>query len=360
MRADDLCAPLPDGPGAGPDLGLGAEFETIARWREQEDTALGPGDGRGTPRQADWEAVQRETASLLRTRSKDLRLAGWWAEATAWREGLAGLADGMELMAALCERWWATLHPRPEAGDPEPRAAAMRWWLARSTRLVSTAPVLQVGRRTLGLADIERARRSAAAAAEGVDAMLMQAVHEAMRGTGAGGLSARVAALRRTLAALDRLQACSDAGLAQASPSFDGARDALERAADTLARLARDCGLAPQPVPPAAQQAGDASHLAPAGGEPQALRRPAAAAGHEIGPTGAPIGRDEAIAQLRRIAEFLRRTEPHNPAAYLADKAARWAGLALHAWLREVVADEQALSRLETTLGVARDTEPGH
>lgn len=358
MRADDLCAPLPDDAGAGPDLGLGAEFEAIARWREQQDGALGPGDGRGPARQADWEAVQRETALLLRTRSKDLRLAGWWAEATTWREGLSGLADGMELMAALCERWWATLNPRPEGGDAEPRAAAMRWWLARSTRLVSSAPVLQLGRRTLGLAEIERARRGAASAAEGVDAALMQAVHEALHDAGAAGVSARAAALRRTLAALDRLQACSDAGLEQASPSFDGARDALERARDTLARLGRDCGLVAEPTLAEAQQADDDGLMAPERVGPRASRLPPEATAG-VGAPGAPIGRDEAIAQLRRIAEFLRRTEPHNPAAYLADKAARWAGLALHAWLREVLADPQALAQLETTLGVARDAEPG-
>jgi type VI secretion system protein ImpA len=62
--------------------------------------------------------------------------------------------------------------------------------------------------------------------------------------------------------------------------------------------------------------------------------------------------RDQALAQLRQVAEFFRRTEPHSPVAYLAEKAARWGEQPLHAWLRSVIKDDASLARLEDLLGI--------
>ncbi|MEG0044232.1 MAG: hypothetical protein RR763_21405, partial [Massilia sp.] len=62
--------------------------------------------------------------------------------------------------------------------------------------------------------------------------------------------------------------------------------------------------------------------------------------------------RDQALAQLRQVADFFRRTEPHSPVAYLAEKAARWGEQPLHTWLRSVIKDEVSLARLEDLLGI--------
>ena len=45
--------------------------------------------------------------------------------------------------------------------------------------------------------------------------------------------------------------------------------------------------------------------------------------------------------------EFFRRTEPHSPVAYLADKAASWGEMPLHVWLKRVIKDETILSQVE-------------
>ena len=54
----------------------------------------------------------------------------------------------------------------------------------------------------------------------------------------------------------------------------------------------------------------------------------------------------------RAVAEFFRRTEPHSPVAYLADKAAMWGEQPLHVWLRGVVKDDAVCAQLEEMLGV--------
>ena len=62
--------------------------------------------------------------------------------------------------------------------------------------------------------------------------------------------------------------------------------------------------------------------------------------------------RAHAIAQLRQVAEYFRRTEPHSPVAYLADKAAAWGEQPLHVWLRGVIKDESAFAHIEEVLGL--------
>ena len=59
---------------------------------------------------------------------------------------------------------------------------------------------------------------------------------------------------------------------------------------------------------------------------------------------------------LRQVAVFFRNTEPHSPVAYLADKAAHWGGMPLHAWLRNVVKDNSTLSHIEELLGLEGDS----
>src|SRR5690606_34848174 len=52
----------------------------------------------------------------------------------------------------------------------------------------------------------------------------------------------------------------------------------------------------------------------------------------------------------REVAGYFRRTEPHSPVAYLADKAAHWGEVPLHVRLRRVVKDQRTLEQLEDLL----------
>ncbi|MBK1615927.1 hypothetical protein CKO44_20960 [Rubrivivax gelatinosus] len=437
MPTADLCAALPGLADCGPDLVFSPDFDTIARLREEEDPALAQGEWRRPPRQADWPAVMRDTEALLRSRSKDLRLAGWWAEAAAHTQGPAGLADGLELAAALCERWWPGLHPRADDDEADARVGALRWLLARSASLAGSAPLLQLGRRPIALADIAAARRRPDADG-GADvggatvvpngAAAPAGVLAAVAAAGPAAFTEHAAAMERALAALGRLQAVCDRELGAHSPSFAAAGEALEQATAELKRLAGvDAVAVTTPGPNDVQAAcstvaghgtptlatGVQARPSPDNGPPVAARHRAAdgtpadlalmehpangtstgtgtiaytnagtgtateagtdrGTGHSpgIGTAAAatagcgttaeylactgPAGRAEAIAQLRAVASYFHRVEPHNPAAYLADKAARWAELPLHAWLREVLAEDSTLARLEQALDLTR------
>lgn len=95
--------PLPDGSVVGRDPGY-------------EDAFFALRDEAGKLSGIDESLITRSCEQLLRETGKDLRLAGYYAFARLRQNGPAGFADGLELAAALVERFGeAVLPARPEA-----------------------------------------------------------------------------------------------------------------------------------------------------------------------------------------------------------------------------------------------------
>jgi type VI secretion system protein ImpA len=142
-------------------------------------------------------------------------------------------------------------------------------------------------------------------------------------------------------AALGDLERAVDDRLGVDGPSFRSAKSALEDVILFVTPAARESGALPKEAP--AEVVSNARVL------PEAS---APAVGQLV--SGPIQNRAQALAQLRLVADFFRRTEPHSPVAYLADKAANWGEQPLHLWLRAVVKDDATLGRLEEMLGVEK------
>ncbi|MFY3802847.1 type VI secretion system ImpA family N-terminal domain-containing protein, partial [Escherichia coli] len=69
---------------------------------------------------------------LLTTTTKDIRVATYYAGARLHREGEAGLADGLDLLAGLMQRFNIQLHPQRERS----RQGALEW--LASTRMLDS------------------------------------------------------------------------------------------------------------------------------------------------------------------------------------------------------------------------------
>jgi type VI secretion system protein ImpA len=343
-------------PSCGEDLSFSTEFDTIQEMRRADDPSLDQGEWITDLKIADWPGVARTCEELLNTRTKDLRVAGWLADAWARLRGFAGLHDGLALYAGLVEQHWDHIHPLPDDGDQEQRIGNVSWLLLRVEELARQVPLATPSATGVSLIDLE-ALRGARAGGTGSDAAAraeqaskdLTAMVRTVSGAGLGAFEAQRASIEGCLSELARLQSQLDELLAHTSPSFGPARRALEAARDAWLRLGRDSALTaaePSVATPAhsGEQAATGEPSASMPGSPP-LQPPA---------TGAPTSRTQALQQLRQVADYFRRTEPHSPVAYLADKAARWGDMPLHAWLRAVVKDQGALSQLEELLG----TEP--
>jgi len=266
----------------GEDLCFSSEVDAIAQARQYDDPTLDQGEWATTLKQADWHFVASRCADIIATRSKDLRLAVWLAEALAKTQGLRGLGDGYAVLAGLCEQYWRDLYPLVDNGDHDQRVGNLAWLLARTPLLAQ-----ECAAQTPSLADAEYC------------------------------LS--------TLTALERVV---DTQLGAEGPGFNAAREAIRAAL---------------------------LDLTPHGGSVMFADGGETTAGNVV--MGGLQNRAQALQQLRLVADFFRRTEPHSPVSYLAERAAGWGDMPLHVWLRTVIRDPAAIAGVEELLGSALTRE---
>lgn len=352
MEFDALLRPLA-GNRCGEDLTFSALFDEIQEARRADDPSVSQGEWVRPLKEADWPRVARLCEDALASRAKDVRLAVWLTEAMARTRGFAGLAGGYRLAAGLCEAYWDDIHPLAEDGDQEMRAGNLDWLVTQSRRIIRDTPVTDSSRGRFSTADLESARNLAASLERNPQEaeFLMRAApvtldqFEAARRDTPRDFFARISAeAEAARQALEELERVVDAKLGLDGPGFDDARQALIEVLDTVRRYGGEApGSAPQPRPLSSV---DSVRLR---GDERLSD------GTSRGPLAT---RGEAIERLREVADFFRRTEPHSPVAYLADKAARWGEMSLHEWLRTVVRDDGALSHVEELLGLVPPDAP--
>ena len=354
MDIETLLRPISDSAPCGDDLSFSNEFDTIAQMRREDDPTLPQGEFVTELKVADWRGVADLCESLMATRSKDLRIAGWLVEAWTHLHGFAGLADGLGLLDALCTQYWPQVHPQLDDGDQELRIGNLAWAIGHTENLARIAPLLRNERASLGLVAIEAARTRSAASTPAEtqgDATPLAAddLTRIQRETPRSFLTDNLAQANRALAALNGLQATLDELLGDDAPGFVAARRTIESAAHAAKRYARDGGALDT------ETTGDDAAQAASEEARNVIARAGAMPHEHAGPVQT---RAQALQQLRTVAEFFRRTEPHSPVAYLADKAAQWGEMTLHDWLRAVMKSGTTLEQLEELLGVKPQTPP--
>jgi type VI secretion system protein ImpA len=311
-------------------MSFSPEFDALRELRREDDPTLSQGEWVTELKRADWPGLQAACEDLLAHKTKDLRVAGWYTEAAGKLRGYAGLADGVELVGGLCERFWEPLHPRIDAGDSDLRVGSLQWLLGQLPQWCRAAVLAPKAALSLAVIEASRQARSEEGAPGPEDAA------RALRAIPPAELLATLDNARRLQDALHALQRVVDGHMGADGPAFASARDAVERAVHAIERLAKESGALSTPAD-AAPAADDAPAHAPAFG-------------------AAPTSRAQALGQLRLVAEFFRRTEPHSPVAYLAERAAHWGEMPLHVWLRAVMKEGGTLAQLEELLGVDPQT----
>ena len=115
-------------PGANPGgTDLRYELYDIVREARREEIDA-PTGGWDRPRKtADWMVVAKETSAALATKSKDLQLAVWLAEASYHCESFGGFAAAVRFTAQMLEQFWDHLDPELEDGDVEARVGPLAW-----------------------------------------------------------------------------------------------------------------------------------------------------------------------------------------------------------------------------------------
>ena len=350
MNLDVLLAPLSGDHPCGEDLSFSADFDQIAEMRREDDPTLSQGEWITPLKVADWPGVADRCQHLLSTRSKDLRLAQWLTEAWCQTDGFIGMANGVRVCQALCANHWHDLHPQADAGDMEQRIGNLTWLLHRLVQLIPTRPWVHSRQgRHYSLQDLQIAQQlvlqptdAPHTSAQG-PALTTEQFMKALKETPKPQLAATARALDDIKAHLRTWQDQIDTQLGDDGPSFVPVKEVLDRAHHDIHRLIKEVGGLPADATVTTATNSPAAAIPDAGSLSdvrQALHGPI-------------CSRAEALQQLGEVAAFFRRTEPHSPVAYLAEKAVRWGDMPLHEWLRQVIKDQGALSQLDELLGIA-------
>jgi type VI secretion system protein ImpA len=325
-------------------------FVSLDGLRREEDPAF---DVAGKGKNSDWKGVVAKCDEALTTKSKDLQLAAYLAEALARTQGYAGLRDGLRVVNGLVERYWDGLHPGVEGGEIVPGVRA-KWlsWMGSSNDFraaVKRIPIAGArgapGRSWL---DFEESRRVDDAAMltdkTGYNELVQsgritgEEWKTALNATPLEQLQQVAADVKTCDEELRRLVVACEEKLGADSPSLIALGDLLEECRTLLDKTI----VAQTPLPEEAVAPGAAGSGTARGGS-----------------TSGPIStRDDAYRRLREVADYLRRSEPHSPVSYLIDRAVRWGQLPFQDLLRDVLKhNEDARTTVLETLGLAEPEE---
>src|SRR5262245_62092373 len=99
----------------------------------------------------DWKEIQSQAEALL-PRSKDLRIAVYLTRSAVRTGGLAGLADGLEVLAGYIEKYWDSVHPQldPDDNDPTQRVNSLASLCDADATLKGVREATLVGSRATG------------------------------------------------------------------------------------------------------------------------------------------------------------------------------------------------------------------
>lgn len=338
-----LLEPIPGSNRAGESLRYEGTFDRISDARREDDPTLSQGIYKSNLKRADWATAEAICIEALSTRTKDLQVAGWLLEAWLHRYGFAGVAEGLRLMAGLCQEFWDDMYPALEVGDVEGRLAPFEWLELKVSLKLKQIPLTAPDQTGESYAYVDW---ESACHFENLAMKDPQALQEAL-----AKINPSVATFRAAVSATDR------------SFYVDLLED-VEAAIDTCVLieqvLDQKCGKHALGLGQFKYALGAIHQLVSQdlharNAEPEAEEElfPAEAgdeAGIELWSTGPIRNRTDAYRRLSEAADYLLRTEPHSPTPYLVQRAVEWGNMSLPELLQQIVRNEGELDEIDRLL----------
>ncbi|MEW9617653.1 type VI secretion system protein TssA [Shinella sp. S4-D37] len=307
----------------------------------------------------EWDTVAETAADILGSHGKDLEIAAWLIEALLRQDGFLGLRDGLKAMTGLVTGFWETCFPELDEDGVEGKVSAVAGLNGSGAvgTLIQPIRLVQITRgsqASFSLWNYEQATDLAKVTDPGrrqerIDngAVTMEQFMESVADTPPSFFADTQAAIQETLAALAEMSAAFDAVAGVDAPPVSALRELLEEISRSIAHFAAD-------------KLAVANYSS--GSEDTAADDPA-----DVGEAGARAtgeatvvvrkiegyqSREEALAELSRIASYFRKTEPHSPMSYTLDDAVRRARMSLPELLLELVEDPSHLQRILLAAGI--------
>jgi type VI secretion system protein ImpA len=276
---------------------------------------------------------------IISSKSKDLEVLAWLAEAELRLRGFEGLRDIYLAITSLLDKYWEQFHSVGSEGLEERLAP-----LAGLNGIGGEGTIIQAIRLTPLVPDAKFAQHSL------WDFQLSQRPNETKRRdelnqaiaeAGVSAMRAHLDRLNSCIAAFDGLVALLGARCGNEAPPSSNTHNVLLEAASAIRALAGIDQQADTPTSDAKPQTADANA---ATDKPQTLGKPLGA--DAIG------SREEAFELLVAVARYFRRTEPHSPISLAIETLVRRGRMDFSELLAELLPEQQARNAVLTAAGI--------
>jgi type VI secretion system protein ImpA len=328
---DGLLNPIAGENPSGKNLRYDPILDKIREARREEEV-LPQGAWAREVKKADFPQVIKLATEALSTKTKDLQIAAWLTEAIIYRDRVAGLREGLELLRGMMENFWDTLYPEIEDGDLELRIGPIEWVATRLDAAVRKVPLTK---NKLDWFKFQESRKIGyEAEAQGNDAKMAarqeaiaekkctaEEFDEAARLTGTAYYQQLAGDLAAAVTSIDALEALSDEKFGRDAPSFKNLRLAIEDLQTAVKQYYNPEAETADEEASAQEEDGESAEApeeTAAGGGAPAKGKKKKAVSEE------PADREDAVQRLVRLAEFLRKENSRNPVPYLILRSVRW------------------------------------
>ena len=338
IDVEALLSPLDSEAGCGPNLEYDPEFmqlEEAARAQPEQEFANSDTGTRVTieGQGADWPAVLKLAQGLMH-RTRDVRVATYFARALVRTEGFAGARIGLTVVGGLLERYWQGVHPQldpDDDNDPTMRVNAL-------APLVASEAFID----DLRASWLLRSRQSGMLTVRNIE--VSQGKLQAREGEQVYSESQVSGMLTEAFEQNAELGAVIDDVIQTATKisGFLQEQVGVARALDfkPLLSVAQSVRHAFQQIVPQADEGGEEE-----GGE----EGNASASSGGSSRSGEIRSRQDVVAGIDKLIQYLERAEPSNPAQILLKRAKRVVNMSFLEALHEIAPD--ALQQAELILG---------
>jgi type VI secretion system protein ImpA len=332
---DDLLNPISGDNPSGASLRYERVYDQIKEARtEGEDSILGE---LAAPKKADLNLVIKLAGESLATKSKDLQLVAWLAEALVKKEGIGLIQPCLKLFKDMQEQFWDTIFPVIEDGDVGMRAVPIEWAANRITDFLRFAPLTRDGlhyfqykeSRAIGYeadAEYNDAKRETRERAIKDGKVTGEDFDKSFNATPKSFYVQLSDHFRTSLETMEDLQIFCEEKYRDDSPGFSKLRTALEEVGQVANSLLNEKRKTepdevveepepqpePEPEPEAEAQVEEVAEAAP---------KAKAKAGKTL--SLEPADKEDAISRIQACAKFFQTDSPTSPVAYLLQTSLR-------------------------------------
>lgn len=307
----------------------------------------------GGPPPPEWDTVVDTSQDILIQLSKDLEVASWLVEGLLRVEGFAGLRDGLKVLTGFASRYWETCFPELDDDGVEGKVTSVAGLngagavgtLIQPIRLTSITRGSSASfsywnyEQALDLEKITDTNKRQDRIKNGAVPMdlFMQSVSE----TPALEFRAIVEMIDECLAALSDMDKAFDAVAGGDAPPVSALRDMLQQVNGAIRHFAADKLAMAEIVAPAEESTAELTVSEDGGTTVTVVRK-----------IDGYASRDEALAELMKIASYFRKTEPHSPISYTIEDAVRRSRMTLPDLLIELAEDPALVKRILLAAGI--------